>query len=260
MESHAWQSYLVAGLSIWLLMTALWLVSLARRDSSIVDGFWGLGFVLYAWLYFTLAPGGLPARKWLVIIMTTVWGLRLSMHILWRNRGKGEDYRYRQWRNQHGWRWWWWSYLQVFLLQGALLWIISIPLLAAQIGRAPLGLLDYAAVLVWLVGFYFEAVGDYQLARFKADPANRGKVFTNGVWRYTRHPNYFGDAAQWWAFYLLALAAGGWWTIYSPLLMTYLLVRVSGVAMLEGNLAKSKPGYQEYIRKTSPFLPWFPKK
>jgi len=150
----------------------------------------------------------------------------------------------------------------VQLFQGVLLWIISTPLLAAQYGSASGGLtaLDVLAIPVWLLGFFFEAAGDFQLARFKADPANKGKVLDRGVWRYTRHPNYFGDATQWWAYYLFALAAGGWWTIFSPIIMTILLIRVSGVTLLEKTLATTKPGYKEYVESTSAFVPWLPRK
>ena len=225
------------------LMALLWLVSLQLKNSSIVDIFWGTGFVVLNWLYFALAPEGNLARKLLLGALVTVWGLRLSIHILQRNWGKEEDFRYRKWREENGARWWWWSFFQVFLLQGVLMWIISAPLLAAQRGTAPLGLLDGLGVLVWLVGFYFEAAGDAQLARFKADPANKGKVMDRGVWRFTRHPNYFGDAAQWWGFYLIAAAAGGWWTVLSPAIMTLFLLRVSGVALLEKTM-ETRPGVQ----------------
>jgi steroid 5-alpha reductase family enzyme len=256
------QPFLIVGLVILLYMTVLWLLSLALRNSSIVDIFWGLGFVVAAWAYHLLTPEGLAARKWLVLAIVTIWGLRLSFYILWRNWRKAEDFRYAKWRAESGGRWWWKSYLQVFLLQGLLLWIISAPLLAAQMGSPTSSLtwLDGVALAVWLIGFFFEAVGDLQLARFRADPAKRGTVLRSGVWRYTRHPNYFGDAAQWWGYYLIALAAGGWWTIFSPLIMTGLLLRVSGVALLEKSLADAKPGYREYIESTSAFIPWIPKR
>jgi steroid 5-alpha reductase family enzyme len=255
------QVYLWAGVLILALMTAVWLLSLALRDSSIVDIFWGPGFVITNGLYFLLAPEGALSRKILITVLVTLWGLRLGTHILWRNWGKEEDYRYRNWRQQAGGSWWWRSFFKVFLLQGILMWIVSAPLLAAQIGSMPagLGVLDALGIGIWLLGFSFEALGDWQLARFKANPANKGKLLTSGVWRYSRHPNYFGDAAQWWAYYLIAAAAGGWATIFSPILMTTLLVRVSGVAMLERTLKKVKPGYEEYTRTTSAFVPWFPR-
>jgi steroid 5-alpha reductase family enzyme len=254
--------YGVAALVILGIMTAIWIVSLILRDSSIVDISWGTGFVVSTWVYFALTPDGFPARKWLISTLVTVWGLRLSLYILWRNWGKGEDFRYRKWREEAGEKWWWQSYFKVFVLQGVLMWIISIPLLAAQIGVTPdrLTILDLAAIPIWAVGFFFEAVGDWQLARFKADPANKGKVLDTGVWRYTRHPNYFGDATQWWAYFLVAAAGGGFWTIFSPILMTTFLLRVSGVTLLEKTLTTTKPQYKEYIETTSAFIPWFPKK
>jgi steroid 5-alpha reductase family enzyme len=254
--------YLYLGLIILGLMTLLWLVSLALKNSSIVDIFWGTGFVITTWAVFLLAPEGFATRKLLLSILVTIWGLRLSIYILTRNRGKPEDFRYQVWRKAAGASWWWRSFFKVFFLQGVLMWVISAPLLAAQINPKPdqLTWLDVLAVVVWLVGFFFETVGDWQLARFKADPAHKGKVLRTGVWRYTRHPNYFGDATQWWAYYLIALAAGGWWTIFSPLIMTILLLRVSGVSLLEKTLKVEKPGYKEYVETTSEFIPWFPRK
>jgi steroid 5-alpha reductase family enzyme len=256
-------NFAITGLVILVCMLLLWLASLWLRDASIVDSFWGLGFVIAAWTYFLLTPEGYPGRKWLVVALVTIWGVRLSLYIFLRNRGKGEDFRYQQWRQEHGARWPWRSMFQVFLLQGFLMWVISSPLLAAQLAPTPARLtaLDLLAGLVWLVGFVFEAGGDYQLAHFRADPANRGKVLDTGLWRYTRHPNYFGDAAQWWGFGLLALATpGGYWTLYSPLLMTLLLLRVSGVTLLERSLTETKPAYREYVRRTSAFFPWFPRR
>lgn len=253
--------FLLSGGIVLFTMTSLWVVSLTLRDSSIVDIFWGLGFVLLAWVYFAFTPGGFSARKWLLCLLVTLWGLRLSLYILWRNWGQGEDYRYRRWREAAGGRWWWQSYFKVFLLQGFLLWLISAPLLAAQIPALPgeITPLELLGVVLWAIGFLFEAGGDLQLALFREEPSNAGRVFDGGLWRFTRHPNYFGDAVQWWAFFLFALAAGAWWTIFSPLLMTFLLVRVSGVSMLEGDLVERKPGYAEYIHRTSAFFPWFPK-
>ncbi len=255
------QMYLLNLLVILGLMAVIWLVSLALKNSSIVDIFWGTGFVISVWVYFALTPDGFPIRKLIIAILTTIWGLRLSLYILWRNWGKGEDFRYQAWRKEAGSAWWWRSFFKVFLLQGILMWIISMPLLAAQFRplARELTSLDIAGVLLWLIGFFFESIGDLQLARFKSDPANRGKVMNRGVWRLTRHPNYFGDSAQWWGYYLIAISAGGWWTIFSPLLMTLFLIRVSGVTLLEKSLA-ARPGYEEYKQTTSAFIPWFPRK
>lgn len=255
------QLYLSGAGFIFALMFLLWLVSLMLKNSSIVDIFWGLGFVLAGWLYFALTPDGVFVRKLLLMGLVSIWGARLSLHILFRNWRKGEDFRYQAMRQQTGQNWWWVSLFKVFLLQGLLMWLISAPLLAAQFyaKSVSLTLLDLLGVLFWVVGFFFETAGDAQLARFRKNPANKGQLLNSGVWRYTRHPNYFGDAAQWWGFYLLALAAGGGWAVFSPLLMTLFLVKVSGVALLEKTLAHTKPGYAEYVASTSAFIPWFPK-
>lgn len=255
--------FTIAGSVILGIMTLLWLVSLRIEDASIVDIFWGTGFVISAWVYYLLAPDGYIPRKLLLVGIVTIWGLRLSIHIGQRNLGKGEDFRYQKWRQENGERWWYLSFTRVFLLQGALMWVIGLPLLAAQYYPTPerLTWLDWLGLGVWVVGFYFEAIGDWQLARFKADPRNKGKLLMSGVWRYTRHPNYFGDAAQWWGFYLIALATGsGWWTVISPVLMTFFLRFVSGVRMLEKSMKDAKSGYKEYVESTNAFIPWFPKK
>jgi len=239
-------------------MTIVWIVSVRLRNASIVDICWGLCFILQVWVYFAATPEGFSGRKILLGLLVTGWGLRLSIHIFRRNRGKPEDSRYQAFRQHFGpERYWWVSLFQVFWLQGGLSWIVGLPLLAAQISALPdrLTALDLAGSIGWAIGFGFEAIGDWQLARFKANPANRGKVLDSGLWKYTRHPNYFGDALQWWGFYLIALAAGGWWTAFSPIMMTTLLLRVSGVSLLEKSLAQSKPGYHEYMATTSAFVP-----
>jgi steroid 5-alpha reductase family enzyme len=254
--------YLIGAAVIFGFMLFLWAVSLALKNSSIVDIFWGFGFVLSSWLYFFLAPEGFLLRKLILLALVTIWGLRLTIHILTRNWGKAEDFRYQKWRAEAGSSWWIRSLFKVFLLQGLLMWLISAPLLGAQFFKMRLAFtwIDALAILVWVIGFFFESVGDAQLAHFRADPANKGKLLNTGVWQLTRHPNYFGDAAQWWGFYLLALIAGGWWTVFSPILMTLFLIQVSGIALLEKTLAETKPGYREYMASTSAFLPWFPKK
>lgn len=252
--------FLLAGGVILSLMTLLWLLSLRLRNASIVDIFWGMGLIVIAWLAFALTPQGYLPRKSLIVFLVTIWGLRLALHIGIRNRGKPEDFRYAKWRAEHGERWWWFSFVQVFLLQGFLMWIISAPLIAAQTSGFPAILtpLDWVGAWLWAFGLLFEAIGDAQLARFKADPASKGKLFTGGLWKYTRHPNYFGEAVLWWGLYIIALAAGRWWTLFSPVLMTILLLRISGVAMLERAM-RQKPGYEEYMQQTSAFFPWLPK-
>jgi steroid 5-alpha reductase family enzyme len=254
-------AFLDAGFLVLSLMVVMWLISLALKNSSIVDIFWGTGFVLIAWLTFLLFPEGYLPRKILSVLLVSIWGLRLSIHIFLRNKGKGEDFRYQKWRNEAGPSWWYRSFFKVFLLQGILMWIISLPVVAAQVSpNGPLSILDYFGVAVWIIGFYFEAAGDYQLARFKSNPENKGRVLNNGVWKYSRHPNYFGDAFQWWGFFILALSAGYWWTLISPVIMTLLLIRVSGVALLEKTLKETKPGYREYVENTSAFIPMPPRK
>lgn len=194
--------------------------------------------------------------------LVTVWGLRLGIHILVRSRGKGEDRRYAAMRERRGASFVWLSLFSVFWLQAALLVFVSLPLLAAIGAREPAGFgaLDAAGAVLFAVGFLFEAVGDAQLVRFKRDPANRGEVLDRGLWRYSRHPNYFGDATLWWGLFLFALAVpGGWRFVASPLLMTFLLLRVSGVTLLERDLSDRKPAYRDYVRRTPAFVPWFPK-
>jgi len=230
-----------------------WLISLGRNDVSIVDSLWSLMFLLAATGYVFVADAG--PRAALVIVLVAVWALRLAGYITWRNWGEPEDYRYREIRRNHSPHFAVKSLYIVFGLQAALAWFISLPLLAAISGTQPLGPIDVAGVMLWLIGFVFESVGDLQLARFRADPANRGKVLNTGLWRFTRHPNYFGDFCIWWGFYLLALAAGGWWSVAAPILMTVLLLRVSGVALLEKEIGKRRPDYVEYIARTNAFFP-----
>ena len=253
----AWFAGLAAALS---LLALVWLASLNRRDASIVDIFWGPGFVLVASVYLVLSDGWAP-RQALVLVLVSLWGLRLGAHILWRSRGKTEDYRYRAMRERHGARFWWVSLFTVFLFQGLLVGLISAPLLQAVDAGLPARWtsFDLAAVVLFAVGFLFEAVGDLQLARFRSNPANHGKVLRTGLWRYTRHPNYFGDAVVWWSFFVLALGtSGSLWTIYSPVVMTFLLLKVSGVGLLERKLSRTRSEYADYIAATNAFVPWFP--
>ena len=259
--SDAATAMLVAAGTIAGLMLVTWLVSLPLRNASIVDLIWGLGFVLVAWAV-RLTVDGNNARQWLLVGMVTVWGLRLSAYLTWRNHGNGEDYRYKAMRKQWGPRFWWVSLFTVFALQGVLMWTVSLSVQLGQVPETPgLGVLAGIGVLVWAVGLTFEAVGDAQLARFKGDPANAGKVMDQGLWRYTRHPNYFGDACVWWGITLVAIESGlGAVGIVGAVVMTVLLRRVSGVTLLEKSLKKRREGYEEYIARTSPFVPRPPKR
>jgi steroid 5-alpha reductase family enzyme len=196
----------------------------------------------------------------LLTVLVTVWGLRLSGYLIWRNLGKPEDFRYREMRARAP-RWFWLvSLFQVFLLQGALMWVISAPVVVTQLGGGAVYWLDYLGIALWAVGLFFESVGDIQLARFKSHPGSKGKVMDRGLWRYTRHPNYFGDFAVWWGYFLIAAAGGAWWTVFSPIVMSVLLLRVSGVAMLERTISKRRPDYEEYARRTNAFFPGPPKR
>ena len=190
--------YIIGFAVVMACMVLLWLLSLKLKNSSIVDIFWGSGFVIAAWLYFILSPDGLPARKILIVVLVTLWGLRLTLHILTRNAGKPEDFRYQKWRKDNGKKWWWVSFFQVFLLQGILLWVISAPLLAAQYlaHSNQLTALDFIGAAFWAVGFLFEAAGDMQLTRFKKNPANKGKVLNTGVWRYWKRPSRLDPATK----------------------------------------------------------------
>lgn len=244
------------------LMVCFWLLSLALKDASIMDIFWGPGFVFVAWLTYFTADGFL-GRKLLVAILVTLWGIRLAVHIAMRNIGKGEDRRYRAWREQYGKHFWWISLFQVFFLQGILLWVISLSFQTAQMAPTPGRFLwlDLLGCVIWCIGFLFEAVGDWQLVKFKSDPNSRGRVMDRGLWAYTRHPNYFGESLTWWGLYVIAITdISHYWTVVSPMVITFLLLRVSGVAMLERDISERRPEYRAYIRRTSAFVPWFPKR
>ena len=239
----------------------LWLVSLAVRDSSIVDIAWGPLILLVGLTYYltTDAPG---SRARLIVALVALWAVRLAAHIGARNLGHGEDFRYAAWRAQHPDTWWIRSYFKVFLLQGVIAWLVAMPLFYAITSRAPSGwtMWDGAGVAVFAFGFLFEAIGDEQLRRFKADPANKGRVMNTGLWRYTRHPNYFGEAVLWWGLGLIGAATpNGWIGLVGPAIITFLLIRVSGVAMLEKALRETKPGYGDYIARTSAFFPRLPR-
>ena len=241
-------------------MTSLWIVSVIIKNVSIVDLFWGLGFVLTTTLYF-IKTDGAGTRKIILLFLVTIWGVRLSVYLAWRNLGKGEDFRYAQFRKSYGEkRYWWISFFQTFLLQGILMWLISAPLLGAQYYNNTISILDYTGIALWIIGFCFEAGGDFQLSRFKAELSNKGKVMDKGFWHYTRHPNYFGDSSVWWGFGLFCLASGSYLPLLGSVLMTALIIKISGVALLEKSLKEQKPEYKEYIEKTSSFFPWFPKK
>ena len=252
------QTYLFALALILGVGVAAWAVSVAIRNVAFVDSLWSLFFLIAA-VTFAAAAWPLSARGLLVTVLVAVWALRLSIYITARNWGEPEDHRYQKIRanNEPGFAFK--SLYIVFGLQGVLAWFIAMPLLPAIMNPGDIGPLEIVAGALWLLGFVFEARGDYQLARFKSDPSNKGRVLNTGLWRYTRHPNYFGDFCVWWAFYLFAVAAGGWWTVLSPVLMSLLLLKVSGVALLEKTITERRPEYADYIRRTNAFFPGLPK-
>jgi steroid 5-alpha reductase family enzyme len=252
------QAYLTALVVLLAMAAATWLLSVRRHDVSIVDTLWSLMFLAAGTVYLVIGDR-ITDRAMLVYALLVLWSVRLAAYITWRNWGEGEDHRYRaiRARNEPGFAVK--SLYLVFGLQAMIAWIISLPLLAGFTGAAPLGWLDALAVLLFVVGFVFEVIGDWQLASFRKSAENRDRVLDTGLWRYTRHPNYFGNACIWWGFFVFALSAGGWWSIVSPILMTFLLLRVSGVALLEKDIGERRPAYREYIRQTSAFVPWWPR-
>jgi steroid 5-alpha reductase family enzyme len=250
----------VAAAAVVVLMVSLWLISIPLRDVSIVDPAWGPAFVLAA-LACAVAGSGDSARRWLLFGLTAVWGLRLGAYLTVRKLGdSAEDRRYAVMRERKGSSFVPWSLVAIFGLQGLLVLVVSLPVQVAAERPTSLTAAAIPGVVVFLVGLAFEAIGDEQLRRFKADPGNQGKVMDRGLWRYTRHPNYFGDFCVWWGLWLVALPAGGVvWTLIGPAVMSTLLIRVSGKALLEKDMAERRPGYAEYIRRTSGFFPLPPK-
>lgn len=246
-------SYLTGLLVLAMAGLLVWPLSVYKENAGIVDSLWSVFFILAAVTYFMTVPETGP-RSGFMLALVGVWGFRLSAHITWRNWGEGEDHRYRAMRKRNepfAWK----SLYLVFLLQAVIAWVVSLPLLGAISGQAAIGILDIAGFLIFTLGLFFEALGDWQLARFKADPANQGKVLDTGLWRYTRHPNYFGDFCVWWGFGLIALSAGAWWSLPAPLIMTGLLLKVSGVSLLEKDISERRPEYTEYILRTNAFFP-----
>ncbi|WP_243789626.1 DUF1295 domain-containing protein [Saccharopolyspora gloriosae] len=239
------------------LATVLLIFGIARLRGryDTIDSVWGAGFAVIAVVSALVGTGS--ALAWTVAALTAVWGVRLSAHLHRRNSGKPEDRRYQDMASRYGDRAWPLMFLRVYLVQGVVLWFVSLPVQAAQaVDVRGLGPLGWAGILVWVGGFVFETVGDAQLSRFRADPANSGEVLDTGLWRYTRHPNYFGDACVWWGLYLLACETGlGAVTVLSPLLMTWLLARGTGKPLLERGLRERRPGYAAYVERTSGFLP-----
>jgi len=238
-----------------LLALAVWVASVPKRDVSIVDSAWAFLVLLPALVVAAVVPQTGP-RAAVVVGVATAWALRLSGYIAWRHRDQPEDRRYQAIRRRNEPHFQWKSLYLVFGLQALLGWIVAAPLTAAVASRAPWNALDALGLALAVFGLVYESVADAQLARFKADPRNRGRVMDRGLWRSSRHPNYFGEFCLWWGLWLVAAAAGAWWTVLSPLLMTLLLVKISGVPLLEEDQRRQRPGYAEYVRRTPAFVPW----
>lgn len=252
----------IAGVAfgIWLYMSKIFLIGLVKKDNTVVDIAWGLGFVLIAWFTAWHTNLWLP-RHLLLLTMVTIWGVRLSTHLYLRNKGKGEDPRYKAWRQAWGTDVVWRSYLQIYMLQAVCMLIIAIPIKTTLLSNdANLTVLDFLGLAVFCLGFMFESIGDYQLKQFVHNPANRGNIMDQGLWHYTRHPNYFGEATMWWGIWLVSLSVPyGLLAIISPLFITSLLLFVSGVPLTEAQFADNA-AYQTYKKRTSAFFPWFAKK
>lgn len=253
--------WLLAAGVIFVYMSLFFVIAMVLKDNGIVDIAWGGGFILI--VIVTFIQGTPPTmRHFLVNGLVLLWGMRLALHIHARNgQRQGEDFRYANWRQTWGKTFVWRSFLQIYMLQGALLVLIAAPVIYVNVSRGPeLGLLDMMGVLIWLVGFFFEGVGDYQMLEFKKKPEHQGKIIMHGLWTYTRHPNYFGETTMWWGLYMILLSVpGGWSAIISPLLITILLLKVSGIPMLEVKY-EGRADWEQYKKRTNAFFPWFPKK
>jgi steroid 5-alpha reductase family enzyme len=241
-------------------MTAGWVISLVRKNVTIADSLWGPGFVIIAWLTFFCA-GGFLGRKILLVTLVSLWGLRLFLHLHGRNKGKAEDPRYGAWREKHGPNFWIISLFKVFWIQALFQWAIAFGVQYGQMAEAPARFTawDVLGALIWIIGFAMESFADRQLGDFVKRPENKGKILRTGLWRYSRHPNYFGESMMWWGIFLIVMAVPwGIWTIISPILITYTLLKLTGVTLMEETIFGENPDYQDYIKRTSAFVPWFP--
>ena len=236
-----------------------WVYSLYRRNVNIVDSLWSLMFLAAA-LCYAILSGNFSGANLLLLELVTLWALRLSIFLAVRNHGEPEDRRYQEIRANNEPHFGLKSVYIIFGLQAVLAWIIAMPLLLVSTVESETGWLEIVAATIWLIGFVFETTADKQLHRFKSDPGNKGKVLDTGLWAYSRHPNYFGEFLIWWSYFLFALSAGGWWTVFSPLLMTVLLLKVSGVSLMEKDITKHRENYREYIQSTNAFFPGKPKR
>lgn len=253
--------YTSLALILFIYMNIWFVLSLFKKRNDIADIAWGLGFVMLTWLSFWVRDFESGLRGSIVALLITVWGSRLAYHIYKRNKGKTEDYRYMAWREQWGKQFYLRSYLQVYILQGALLFLIILPVFVINKNiSSSIGVLDFVGLIIWIGGFFFESVGDKQLAVFIKNPENKGKLMRGGLWKYTRHPNYFGEVAMWWGIWVISLSSDiVWFSVLGPLTITILILEISGIPLLEKKM-KENPDFADYKKKTNKFIPWFPKK
>ena len=254
---------LAAGCSVLALVAVAFAIGTATRKHTVMDVTFGAGIAVAAVASFLASPGsGAPVRRWMLLVAVFAWGYRLAWHIAVRARGAGEDPRYAELIARAPGNVNWYALRKVYLTQLVILWLILLPLPAGMAARPAVSAVTVTGGAVWLTGFVFEAVGDWQLTRFKAEAANRGKIMDRGLWRYTRHPNYFGDACMWWGLFLIAYASP-WQLLFlvSPLFMTFILTRGTGQQMTEARMSSGdRPGYREYVARTSGFIPLPPRR
>ncbi len=254
-----WEIIGQSALIIFIYATIWFIISIIAKRNDIADIAWGLGYVLLCGFFFF--SGNDHPRELLIYLLIGLWGIRLAFYIFMRTKGKTEDFRYLQWRKDWGKTFYWRSYLQVYLFQGFFLLLVISPVMIVTAYPQPdLHWLDYLGVAIWIIGFYFEAVGDYQLSKFKKDPTNKGKIIQTGLWRYTRHPNYFGEVVLWWGIFLIAVnSPNGLMGIIGPITITFLLLKVSGIPMLERKY-EGRKDFEAYKNRTSKFFPLPPKR
>ena len=251
--------YAHAAASVLVVVSVLWMASVAVRDASIIDMAWGLLFVLMTWSLFAMHLEVATLKQLVFLFLITAWGMRLAVHLTARNLGEGEDSRYQLWRHHGGETWWLKTYWRIYLFQGGLALVVATPVIAVFHGPDTFTAVTWLGIIVWTLGLGTEASADIQLTRFRADPENQGKVMTTGLWRYSRHPNYFGDALVWWGLGLYTMSPMTWWSLIGPLAMTVIFLSISN-SVIERGLKKRRPGYEAYVERTSVFVPMPPKK
>lgn len=252
-----WELYGYAAITVVAIVTVLWIVSVALQDASIIDLFWGPLFVAMAWVLLAIELDHAAPKHLLFVFLVTAWGLRLAFHLTARNVGHGEDVRYRAWRSHGGKNWWLKTYYRVYLLQGTIALVVATPVIACFAGPPRMSIINWIGVAVCIAGMTTEAMSDIQLTRFKAEPSSAGQVMDKGLWYYSRHPNYFGDAVMWWGLGIATFSGPTWWSLVGPLAMTLVFLNLSQ-DVIERGLKRRRPDYVYYIERTSAFFPLRP--